>query len=70
MKNETTAIYNENCVMRGRAVPQRVLDENACPEEEGCDDWSWYELTEYEARHWETQGDFGRLVAATIREML
>ena len=62
-------IYNENCVMKGRLVPQRILDQYEEPEDGG--DWSTYEATEETAK-WmeENRGQFGRMVAKTIRDYL
>lgn len=65
---DTIYIYNENCVMAGRQVPQRELARYDDPAE-GCD-WTGYEATEETAAYWESRGRFGRRVAATIREFL
>jgi hypothetical protein len=62
----TIAIYNENCVMAGRAVPLKRLDESP-----DSDDWTHYELSEESAADIEQRrGRFGRLVASTIRAAL
>jgi hypothetical protein len=69
-------VYNENCVMAGRSVPQRIIDEHPDPENGG--DWTLFDGTEAElvelARerfrhaHKGAAGAFDRRVARTIAE--
>ena len=69
-------IYNENCVMAGQTVPQRIIDEDADPDNGG--DWTLYEGTEAELveqareifRHAQPHaaGAYQRRVARTISE--
>ena len=66
--NETIYIYNENCVMAGRLVPQRELERYDDPSD--GNDWSGYEASEELASHMATRGQFGRKIAATIREFI
>lgn len=54
--------------MSGRQVPQRELDRYDDPAD-GYD-WTGYEATEETAVYWESRGQFGRRVAATIREFI
>lgn len=58
-------IYNENCVMAGREVPQSELAKYDDPSD--GNDWSRYEVSEAEEEFFEFRGQFGRRVAATIR---
>jgi hypothetical protein len=67
--SETIFIYNENCVMAGRAVPRRELDRYEDPRDGG--DWSAYELSEESAHEWEQRSSpFAVRIAKTIREAL
>jgi hypothetical protein len=65
-KLETIFVYNENCVMAGKAVPQRELDQHG----EDCGDWHAEELTEENAAWHDARGQYGWKVARTIRERL
>jgi len=60
------AVYNENCVMAGRAVPLQVLDSEA-----SGNDWHDEELTEENAAEHEVIGSqYHYRIAATIRSSL
>lgn len=65
---QTVWIYNENCVMAGRQVPRCEIERYDDPSD--GHDWSGYAATEEEAATMDTQGAFGRKVAATIREFI
>lgn len=63
---KTITVYNENCVMAGRPVPQREIERN--PES-----WDWHEeeLTEENAAEHEELGNgYHRRIAETIRDAL
>lgn len=64
----TIFVYAENCVMAGQSVPVRFIEERS---PEVSDDWVEVELTEDEAAYYaERRGQYGRKVAATIREAM
>lgn len=68
-KPEIIYIYNENCVMAGREVPQSKLLQYDDPTE--GQDWTPYIATEEEAKYQEDHcGAFGRKIAATLRKYL
>lgn len=65
----TIYIYNENCVQAGKQVPMRELERYDDPAD--GNDWTGYDASEETAADMETRrGQFGRKVAATIREFL
>ena len=61
----TIYIYNENCVLSGRQVPQSALYEHG----DDCSDWHAEEVSEENAVYWEQQrmGPYGSKVAQAIR---
>lgn len=67
---KTIFLYNENCVMAGRPVPIRELEEYEDPSD--CHDWSEYEVNEETAEHFEQFrfGPFGSKIANSIRNAI
>ena len=70
--NEMTAtnvtyIYNENCVMAGKAVTMKKLEEHG----EDCWDWHAEDVSEENAARLEnSKSAYERKIGRTIREML
>lgn len=69
MTTNVTYIYNENCVMAGKAVPMHKLEDYEDPSEGG--DWHMQEVSEENAARLEaSKSAYERKIGRTIREML